>query len=287
MTSKIIFTPRILSEVQNSISKFDISCIENATIEELQEKIGKLILTYSSKCYNINPGGVILRGRINNLNDLFTTTEQLWYPPSDKIDKIGRCNNIGQSLFYCSIDPKTILRELRPEKNNWITILECSTPNRAWSSLMPIGILALKNINNDLYTIFANHFNTSFLISENDKKINLLLETFLTDIFQKKEREFYKLTVAISNILLIDKKVNGIIYPSIASNFDGLNFVLRPHFADLNITPYHAAVYQIVERTGSRYFLKRIYNSSFLNSHNLFEWIKIPDNNIPPAEYLI
>ena len=280
--------------INQEIENFWSLDFEVLTTAELEEILGKLLNGYATKQYSINPGGVLVRGRINKKsclfrkNILFSNSRNLWYPLPDDVRTLGRFNDVSESYFYCSKEPETVLRELKPKTSDWITILECEIDDQVKAPLFLIGIKHLKNVSSEFARILEDHATNKFHDTETQKQLNLLLDEFINDLAQKEDKNYYKATNAIARIYL-QARIAGLLYPSIATkNHDGTNFVFKTDFADANIRPYHAVVYEVIDKTPNSYFMKRIYESHFLHGqHGRLNWKKLPENIEPPAEYVI
>ena len=89
--------------------------------------------------------------------------------------------------------------------------------------------------------------------SPDDYEKNILIDKFLSDQFQiivnENESWKYKLTIAISQILLSNPETDGLLYPSISSNSKGANLVLKTTIVDEKLVIGRAGIYQVVDKT--------------------------------------
>ncbi len=219
---------------------------KDLSIQELKKLIGSILssVDYGSiYCRNQTFSG-LYRARQHEQIDgesdkySFTNEKEFWNPPECVIKKIGRCNNIEESMFYCSNQFETAIVEVRPQANKFITVanfLPHKRDNQLPSfRIKPNCIQHLKKIK-DFKSCIAD-YNLSERNSEFIKVDNLLDDLF-TEIVQEDEAHKYKITNAITQCMLHTKLVNengdqysmnGMIYPSIADNLQSINILMKP-----------------------------------------------------------
>lgn len=194
-----------LNRVDDCINKFYEEYDENETIEEI---INKLRLFYNSFYLKTIKIGNLLTFRIRKIseNEPHINIKDIWAPDIKYIKKIGRVNNIGESILYASFDPYTAIIETDLKENDEFS-------------------LAVFYLNAD----FNNK--QSVLISKPNKteKLNfkeeysLVLSEFMIKEFTKKvpkninNCKLYKVSCAISKLLLDTPYKDSIIYPSIVN----------------------------------------------------------------------
>jgi hypothetical protein len=248
---------RTIEEIQNEINSHDEIENEliNVNIEELFELYSKLITGHSRTIYNIEVTGVF-RARIHDNNNEFETLGEIWYPDWANIEKkyhdFGRCNNIGESMFYCSTSIDTCITELRPKLGKYVTIVEYNSRlglDKVASVMSVIGVKTMQQMGNDYSKILSDYYNRITEFNGNLEK-QLLIDNYLSEKFKiivdKKEAWRYKPTISISKILLHGNH-HGIVYPSVASNFKGVNHVYKPEFVDSNFKVRASSVCKVIE----------------------------------------
>lgn len=83
----------------------------------------------------------------NSLLHIFRNDKEFWNPPENKINEFGRCNDINESLFYCSNSFETCVAEAKPNKGDFITVSNFLPINKCNFFINSIGIKALQELN--------------------------------------------------------------------------------------------------------------------------------------------
>lgn len=202
----------------------------------------------------------------------FTNEGEFWNPPSEDAP-IGRCNDVGESLLYCSTSWETAIIECRPKVGNYISVTSFNLKDKEkfpfvenGSRINPIGIQYLSQIVSlNENQMFANYDfqnrNSGF------KK----MDAFLDDLFHLKANDkykfLYKLSIAVTRCMMknikmgeVLQQMHGIIYSSIERDKKNYNILFRPDHARMNFCVYEVQTFKVVEVNHSiiRLRLKRI-----------------------------
>lgn len=256
-----------------------IDSSKNLSIDELKKLIGNILssVNYGSiYCTNQTFNG-LYRARQHNQIDgqsddyIFVNEKEYWNPPANCIDKLGRCNDIGESMFYSSNHFETAILEVRPEQGKFITVARF-LPNKKRDLLpsfriKPNCIQHLKKIK-DLKSCIKG-----FDLSKRDEKfleVDNLLDDLFTEIVNEDESYKYKLSNAVTRCMLANTmddsgnrfSMNGMIYPSIVNNMNSINVLLKPLYA---INNFHIASLQtlkVIEATGSEVCVQLVRDGS-------------------------
>lgn len=214
--------------------KFNLDNLDYTTlsINEIEEKISDSILTHNRPNVNMQFSGLFRVRRINDVEDKdLKLTNSIWYPDWNMIPEnyqsMGRCNDKGQNFFYASNYLEASIAELNPNEND----------------IFLIGIFNQKNSESKITTQFAgietisksgeikSLINYKFK-SEFDRIIEKEFSRKFQEKVEKDNTDKYKVTIAITNILLKNQDFGCLIYPSVASNLKYLNFGIKPDFID-------------------------------------------------------
>ncbi|MBK7871925.1 MAG: RES family NAD+ phosphorylase [Saprospiraceae bacterium] len=200
--------------------------------------------------------------RHQNSRTLYPNISDLWYPPEEYVD-VSRGNIPNNPVFYCSNDPGTAIFEIRPELNDWITSIEVRI-NLPVLEMLVMGLgfedLDLETGNYSYIDIGLNRF---------------LKKKFKEEISYSQKHLYYKTALFVEAFI---KNIHGIIYPSMASNLKGWNFVLEKEFADNYLIFNKATVLKVIEKTSKFDFkIKCIYNSTEINQFGDFIWERVND----------
>jgi hypothetical protein len=248
---------KTIEEIKKEISGFDNLNLKELSIEEIKEKIHDIILGHLRITYSINPEG-LTRGRKNINNQIFTNKDELWYPNWDKIEKekhqLNRCSDLGEKILYTSSETDTIICELQLEKGEFFTIVDFVPKSEKLNAIVQvIGINELSKSQEKFKKLFNEHFSKLKTDAPKEYEKNILIDNFLSTQFQIKVAPYeswkYKLTIAISQILLSNPETDGLLYPSISSNSKGANIVLKPEIVDKNLRIVRAGLFQVVDKT--------------------------------------
>lgn len=235
--------------------------LSKITYEEIYELIKNGIKNIPIPLAKIHKGVYIDRARKNSGTDLFKHIDQLGYiKDQDVIDKyltsFGRANCPHQVVFYGALESYLI------DRPRLTAIAEISPLFRNPK---------LNSIKGDPYTVSRWETSEEFLVVEivfsqfaldnnkavlqsyekqkemlensglNQKDIVFHLEflKFISEEFSKKvtNHEDYKISVAYTNIVMLHPDVEGIVYPSVQTDYFGINLVLPPETVDKIISP--------------------------------------------------
>lgn len=248
---------KTIKEIQNEINEFRNLDLEVPSIDEIKKQINNIILGHLRITYQINPEG-LTRGRKNLNNEIFTSSKDLWYPDWDKIPKenhrLNRCSDMGEKILYTATETDTTICELQLKKGEIFTLADFFPKSEKLNAIVQvIGINELSKSQDKYKRLFGTHFTKLKNDAPNEYEKNLLIDNFLSDLFQTEvspEQPWkYKLTIAISQILLSNPETDGLIYPSISSGSQGANIALKPGVVDQNLIIGRAGIFQVVDKT--------------------------------------
>ena len=153
-----IYNPEKLLE---GIAFYRNADLKSLSLNEIIENFKKFISQYNLITSNLKCS--LFRVRKIEQNKLHTKTEDVWCPPSKYVKKLGRLNDIGESIFYASFDPLTSIRETRinPGDDFSLAIYELSQNKSGIQSTInieipsvPIQIMGNKRIHSMILSDF-------------------------------------------------------------------------------------------------------------------------------------
>ena len=217
----------------------------------------------------------------NNQIQLFKNDIEFWNPPEKDIFDYGRCNDKNESLFYCSNNFKTCIAEVKPKKDEFITVCSFLPINKCNFFINPIGINKLQELN---ATPTINQIpKPQGGVLDLDKQLEKL---FLLDI-KDDEKEKYKLSIAVSKCLLKDitnqfgeiRNMDGIMYPSLVSNiYKSVNFALIPISVIENFKVSSIQTFRVLEKNKDKITIKLVKNAlTHGQKFNCLFWQEIPE----------
>ena len=275
----------ILSEISfDDISK-QIQELENLdrqsiAIDEPKYKISRLMKGYAAFSKKIG-ANIVFRSRPTPKDKLFNTVNELWYRPAHLNTQYGRCNNINSTIFYCSDREATAILEQQPNIGDHLTILKCQLiePNNVPHVMEP-GLPEFTAQHNPQLggTIPENTpYGRAYLRNKEDQLKNIAIRSFLVKEFTQSvdvgDEDQYKISVAISEILMSNDVFDGICYPSIATQHKGTNLALKPTSADRLYQPTDCWIVLAEKKIAPlTYQVRRINKARSIKPNGVIEW---------------
>lgn len=234
------------------LKKFPLyQCGDNIT--EYIETIGNLIsedlsfyppILFQEFFYNNFPIKSFYRARKRTEIDNYQLIREHSYPPVSKVG-LQRCNFPKHPVFYCSMNPKTAIKEVHRNNSNqakdycvskWEII---NTPEKIFfenllATRLPesniykkVGDNKLNNINKPFEETFHSKLNED---SINGIKAFLI---YLNKLFI--ESNDYSISAYISHqsiYAIHNHKTDILMYPSVQDNLNDVNFAIHPNFVE-------------------------------------------------------
>jgi hypothetical protein len=185
---------------------------------------------------------VTINKRILGKNKRIKNIDFLKYPPANKVTKYGRCNMIGESIFYGATLKTTALSEMRPKVGDLITKSIWKIKDKHTFKVCPIFHLQPTNgthnprsyeLEQDFHKEVNDHF------TGNTRKAVINLTKFIAFQFSKpvnpNNHRDYLFSAFFSNKLLNeydDGTIEGILYPSVKEKLSFENVALKADVFD-------------------------------------------------------
>jgi hypothetical protein len=228
-----------LDEIKRAISKIRIVDLNSndaySTIENIMKKD---LVKFALPRKIFVPGLRFHRCSNNENNKDFESINRLSFRTDlDNITEFGRANMPKQSIFYSADVRPTAISEtskaFRGECYKDIDIISITTSH--WESIKELTItLIVGNANaqekNELvkkYNIDIDQLTTDIFKQDKDKILEIL--NFVSEEFATNTRgnsNLYKISCAFAQFAY--QTSDGIIYPSLQRQFEGLNFAIKP-----------------------------------------------------------
>lgn len=258
--------------------------------EKLKEYSKKLTEVSYEEIYDLLKNGIKLiplplaklrahsnidRVRPNKGTTLFKHIDELGYiKDQEVIDKyltsFGRANTPHQVMFYGALETSLIDKQrltaiaetshlfrntgIDCEEGEHYTVSRWETQKELCVVEVVFSDYALKN-NPDIVKSFDNQkkFLEQHNLAPQDLEFHLQFLKFISEEFSKKvtNPEEYKISAAYTNLALLCPKVNGIMYPSVQTEYFGVNIVLTPETIDDCVIPKICST-QIVHKRGMK-----------------------------------
>ncbi len=218
------------------------------SVSVLQKVVGRVMLEvgYTSGFFRDIKFQGFYRGRSHNhilgnqKNDELSEfrNEREFINPPPQYANMGRCNEKGESMFYCTTDLITAIVESRPTVNEFVTVasFESLYPGRQFEHrISPVGYRYLKE-NTQLSKMMG-------ILNPKNRIQFTKVDDFLDHLFHmkiKKDAYYYKLSNAVAKCMLTDiendigtkMSQHGLVYSSILRNHASYNIVLKPFYVN-------------------------------------------------------
>lgn len=177
----------------------------------------------------------------------FLFEKEFWNPEIEFVTRYGRCNDIGQSVFYCSNRWETAIAEVKPQKKE--DFLSVATfeliDKQTLLKITPIGVQYLSQIDdlqrNNMFGNYQFPLNNEMKILDDD------LDDLFHSVVSEGQEEFYKPSIALTNCLMKKIGSDGLMYSSIVRDKQSYNFMLTPESAKKNYQIKIIQTFEIIE----------------------------------------
>ncbi len=262
-------------QIQKELDRMNM---ETVSITEVEKLFSEHILGHNRPTINISTEG-LFRARNVTGKDVaeLATTASIWYPDFSAIEenyhRFNRCSTKGQNFFYASNFLGTTIFELNPKDEDLILVgvFHKRNPNFKFRSQFA-GIEALRKNPNHKTSLETYQYP-----SGNDKTIEKYISAKFQEYVADHETYKYKPSIAFSNILLKNLGYSCIIYPSVASNLEYVNYGIKPEYVDEFLFCRSTYLYKI-RRNESQFELipvqygKRIILNNKKPKNSIIEW---------------
>ena len=268
MSEKIVILKNKIEDVKCFLSSLKIE--KDFNLEEIRSKISEIIfLGGYEKPYRIhyfNKEGLYRARKHRENENLFKWTHDFWYRDwarEDKSDwRYDRLNSLGESVWYFSNSLKACIAEIRPFKNDLISVANIKQfTDKKFDCFLHMGSTFLRQDDIGLDRIYAEEEKYKD-VSDLEEKKTKLIDDFFDEILLREvsdeERFKYIPSIALSEIFKISKngsKTNGIFYPSIALGKDATNVaLLHPKSDETNFFVDRVIQFKVVYAKEDRYY---------------------------------
>lgn len=247
-----------LEEIQERIRVIESLDLADVPMDMLVEQVQALCQGYATITRRISMRAAY-RARKSAL--LFPNVRELWYPPARVLTSIGRCNAAYEPVFYCSDSEGTAILETRPTVGDKVTVLQAipRSPIRQ-PRVFEVGLPEHVSPNNPKIPAGQLHDDDEAVkvVGGKDnlaklRTVRAFLVREFTRIVEPGNEHEYKTSLAITRFHA-DDSIDGLWYPSIASNRLGTNLALRTGAADDLLRPFACWQIEVVERLADSEF---------------------------------
>lgn len=215
----------------------------------------------------------LVRATRNPSEEWFDNVSKFGHPTKEilaKYGRFGRCNWPTDPIFYCSSENGIPVFEVRPAIGDYIVLSNWSNKRggRIEFSGMAIGAKTIVGALQDNHP-FIKLLSRDEVFSDSDNESIAEIDSFLGQLFVEDvahNEKLYQLTSSIVKSLLVylaspsGKRLDGLLYPSVAGNLSGFNIVLTTNYVENNLKPSEARMYRILDHSeeANQYVLQPI-----------------------------
>jgi hypothetical protein len=206
-----VFNPEKLLSAIRKYRAIDLKSVE---IKDVVELFQEFYTQFNLICGNV--GGIpVFRMRKIEPEEEHNLKKDLWCPPAEKVTKIGRANDVKESVFYAALDPVTAVKEVEIKPTDRFSFAVYDLLPKENDNLSSIYITIPTKVSNP--------------IGRNQKLHSMILSDFMFSEFTRqvgKGTEFqYKASCAIAKILFDIPHKDSLLYPSM-KNYSRWNIAL-------------------------------------------------------------
>lgn len=198
---------------------------------------------------------------------------KIWVPRKEVASK-QRCSESSEPLLYLTNHSTAIPLELGIKKMDFFIVTEFDQlsdfmyiPIIGWQHLMQLESQGISKIVQDYF---------------NDKPAEIInIDKTISKIFILERRknlfyDSYDKSIALSNLFLKNQKSEGILYPSIADNFNAVNLALKPSKVQDKLKPNSVKLYRLIKHENNSMIVEKLFNGQFEKDTKI-SWTRTPE----------
>lgn len=242
MTPKHLLFDRSLEDIRGLINEAEAIDLASHAASNLVPRVKAICKGYMWMTHKIEINAAYRARRITIRPE---RVSDVWYPPAHLVTRIGRANDVGESVLYISNNEATALLEMRPLVGETFAILQMVLADAAVQPHV-FDIALAETAGGGDPKVGAKKFHQTLLgrsllgHPENEAKLDLirsfLVRQFTRIVSHGMEHE-YALALAIAKFHRA-AAIDGIWYPSVAGRLIGTNAALTADAADRLLRPF-------------------------------------------------
>ncbi len=220
-----------------AIRKIDM---KNADIDFLKKRIGDFFVGYYLSTIALKKGNTLYRGVKWPENEKPDVISKISYPDKSYIRTLGRCNRLGNSMFYCSYSREAPFFELKVSKGDFIAVSH-------WLNKREVMVNNVGYVDETFQRYGSSRGGVPDWVTSQgvgcvwQREIHSFFAEEFTKDIPSDEAYKYKLSIAImekliegtlDHILAYNGGFAGLIYPSLSMSANSDNYAIFPDFVD-------------------------------------------------------
>lgn len=219
--------PGSLDEKRQIIATIRSLDLRSLSIDEIKLHVWDLLDNFVIRTPDTVVGQNVHRARIFPTKTPPELLADIGLPPVCVITKDQRCNRAGQRMFYCTTGRAAALWENHAKPGDYFAVSK-------WRFIKPCRLNMVGYSEEAFWRLGASRAMPTDVTFPGETQANKEVRAFLADIFsvdvKEWRSEWYKLTTAITEILVAEGTFGGLLYPTIAMSARADNLALKPEF---------------------------------------------------------
>lgn len=289
-----------IHDLRRRITSLRSADLESLSDEAVTERIKRIMDRYPFQLRTLVLTG-IYRARANQPGEIFSSAQQLWYPPAVRVTSPSRLNRANQVRFYAANSPNAAMLELRPLEGGIITVLLATTKDAPFVELSDTIFIGLERSLADevehlgASDLFRSSPSFRMQVGEGNYKKWRLIDDYFDDILTapvtSTTKHLYKPTMALADVLFSCPNLDVINYPSVESDLHGINLCTLPETADRLFRPFEAWMIRLQQKEYHDVTSQELHRIEFVRrSHPIgddgaIKWLS-EGEGLNPAEIL-
>jgi len=206
----------ILNQLRGKLQNFQKTNFEGKTVEDVKNELHEFYNSYSIVIANLGRCPVFRVRKIENSHE-HNTLKDVWCPSASFVKKLGRANNIGESMFYGALDYETAIKEVDVKIGESFSLAVYNLKEK--ENFERSSVVIRPSIPSGYYCDSMSLF-------------GLELSDFI--VYPGEETKYIR-SCAISSILLNLPYKDSLLYPSVKNN-DSVNIVMKELDAKIRLS---------------------------------------------------
>lgn len=243
---------------------------ENISMNEVRAIVYPMFKNFLINPLAIAANSYIWRGRIVKKKPEFR--KDLMNPEEHFIKSFGRCNNIGKSVFYASFDKYPIFNEIQAKVGDQVAMGFWRVDNPIPATHVGFTQFGeeLLEATRKLDHIYLDRQGMKRLVGSQIEFYDLISKHFIQRVPENADY-LYKLSIVITEALMDEKVLHGLVYPSIAYSGDADNIVLSKEIAQ-TLKFVSVEYLEIIKIEGKQFQYKTLDTADAMTDENKILW---------------
>lgn len=276
-----------VAQINKNFTRWFDLVAAGASVDELIPEIWNLCNRVVFQTLKFSDDINFFRARASVNSEYCTNVQQLWYPPVEAVQKLGRANNVNSPVLYLAQDGRTALFEGQHTDGQHVTVAEIRLKTGMHLNLQHVGVV--ETLTDNFSSVENNQIKRLRKLGFTNIGINnlqlihrLLAEEFMRDVELGYEHG-YVVSVAIAQFFFTYTAADGLLFPSKRSRND-FNIAIKPSSADQKLYVKRAYGVEVVDTAAIGTIGFRYHDASTaIDDDGKIEWTS--GHELPPLDW--